>query len=141
MELERLNEIPFSQAFAEVFRRYANALRSRPLTLEILSWETVDRNTLTIAMEEVRESVGLELATFLGQMNPPNGDWLAIGNIFSAAIHYLAIRSRKITTYTGMDIVADSGWDRLVDGIEFLVSNIDCVDVSDNTNSKLNREG
>ena len=139
-ELARLSEVSFSQAFAEVFRRYAQALRSRPLTLEILSWETVDRNTLTVAMEEVREAVGLALVAFLSQMNPPKGDWLTIGNIFSTAIHYLAIRGRKIKTYTGVDIVGDSGWDRLIDGIEFLVSDIDSTDVSINTNSKLNKE-
>lgn len=123
--LEKLKAMPFSAGFAEVFKRYAAAIRSRPLTLEILSWETIERNALTIAMEEVRESMGLELMEFLSQNDPPQADWQAIANIFSGAIHYLAIRSRKITTFTGMDISEDEGWNRLVASIEFLVSNID----------------
>jgi len=122
---EQLKATPFSEVFAEVFRRYAYALRARPLTLEILSWETVDRNALTIAMEDVRESMGLELMEFLSESNPPSADWQAIANIFSGAIHYLAIRGRKITTYTGMDISGDEGWDRLINSIRFLVSNIE----------------
>jgi len=122
--LEQLKAMSFSAGFSEVFRRYARALRSRPLTLEILSWETIERNALTITMEEVRETMGLELMNFLAEMDPPDADWQAIANIFSGGIHYLAIRARKITTFTGMDISRDQGWDRLLNSIEFLVANI-----------------
>jgi len=76
-------------------------------------------------MEDVRESMGLELMEFLSESNPPSADWQAIANIFSGAIHYLAIRGRKITTYTAMDISGDEGWDRLINSIRFLVSNIE----------------
>jgi AcrR family transcriptional regulator len=124
-ELAQLSAMPFADGFAEVFRRYSKAIRSRPLTLEILSWETVDRNALTIALEEVRESMGLELMAFLAEMNPPQADWQAIANIFSGAIHYLAIRSRKVTVFSGMDIAGEEGWDRLIDSIHFLVSNLE----------------
>ena len=118
---EQLKTMPFAKAFATVFRRYANALRSRPLTLEILSWETIERNALTVALEEVREEAGLELMAFLSGATPPSADWQAIGNIFSVAIHYLAIRSRKITFFSGMNIADDEGWERLIKSIEFLV--------------------
>jgi AcrR family transcriptional regulator len=121
---EQLKTIPFAKAFAMVFRRYANALRSRPLTLEILSWETIERNALTIALEEVREAAALELMAFLSETNPPSADWQAIANIFSGAIHYLAIRSRKITVFSGMNIADDEGWERLITSIEFLVENL-----------------
>lgn len=139
-DLERLSAMPFSEGFAEVFRRYAKAIRSRPLTLEILSWETIERNALTIALEEVREARGLELMAFLAKMNPPNADWQAITNILSGGIHYLAIRSRKITTFTGMDITDDTGWDRLIDSIQFLVANIDGIDSGANINASLQQK-
>ncbi len=125
VQREHLAEMSFADGFAEVFRRYANALRSRPLTLEILSWETIERNALTIAMEEVRESMGLELMAFLSQLDPPEADWQAIANLFSGGIHYLAIRARKVSTYTGMSIAEDEGWERLIASIGFLVANIE----------------
>ena len=121
---EQLKAMPFASAFTEVFRRYANALRSRPLTLEILSWETIERNALTVASEEVREAAGLELMAFLSEVNPPTADWQAIANIFSGAIHYLAIRSRKVTVFSGMDLADDEGWERLISSIGFLVENL-----------------
>ena len=114
----------FADIFAEIFSRYALALRARPLTLEILSWETIERNALTIALEDVREEMGLELMGRLSEINPPEADWQAISNIFSGAIHYLAIRSRKVSTFTGMRIDDDEGWDRLIASIRFLVTNI-----------------
>jgi len=121
---EQLKTMPFAKAFSEVFRRYANALRSRPLTLEILSWETIERNALTVASEEVREAAGLELMAFLSETNPPSADWQAIANIFSGAIHYLAIRSRKVSVFSGMNIADDHGWERLIASIELLVENL-----------------
>ncbi len=122
---DALRAKPFSEVIAEVFRRYAYALRSRPLTLEILSWETVERNALTIASEEVRETMGLALMEHLKVVDAPEADWLAIANIFSGAIHYLAIRARKINTFTGMDLSGEQGWDRLIESIEFLVRGIE----------------
>jgi AcrR family transcriptional regulator len=133
-ELAQLSAMPFADGFAEVFRRYSKAIRARPLTLEILSWETIDRNALTIALEEVRESMGLELMAFLAEMNPPQADWQAIANIFSGAIHYLAIRSRKVTVFSGMDIAGEEDWDRLIDSIHVLVSNLDVNAASEHVN-------
>jgi AcrR family transcriptional regulator len=132
---EQLKTMPFAQAFTEVFRRYANALRSRPLTLEILSWETIERNALTIALEEVREAAGLELMAFMSNVNPPSADWQAIANIFSGAIHYLAIRSRKVTVFSGMSIANDDDWERLIASIEFLIKNLP----TDNTSKHLTK--
>lgn len=123
-EFEQLLSQPFSQALSEVFRRYAKALRSRPLTLEILAWETIERNVLTISLEEVRERFGLELMDELVKTDPPQADWQAITNIFTGAIHYLAIRGRKISTFSGMKIDDDDSWERLVNSIEFLLSNV-----------------
>jgi len=121
---DELRELPFAKAFTEVFRRYARALRSRPLTLEIMSWETIERNALTIAFEDVRESTGQELMEFLSYSNPPQGDWQAITNLLSGGIHYLAIRGRKITTYGGMNIADEQAWDRMIDSIHYLVSTL-----------------
>ena len=115
---------PFADIYSDVFIRYAHAIRSRPLTLEILAWETVERNSLTIALEEVRESLGLEMMQRLSDVDVPTADWQAISNIFSASIHYLAIRARKIDTYSGMDLTSDDEWLRLTQTMTFIVNKI-----------------
>ena len=82
------------------------------------------RNSLTIALEEVRESLGLEMMQRLSAVDVPTADWQAISNIFSAAIHYLAIRARKIDTYSGMDLTSDDEWLRLTQTMTFIVNKI-----------------
>ena len=42
--LEGLRKKPLPQAAATVLHNFARALRSRPLTSEILAWETVETN-------------------------------------------------------------------------------------------------
>lgn len=116
----------FDQVLGQFFRRYSNALRSRPLTLEILAWETVERNALTVALEEVREALGLELLSKMTELNLPKADWLSITNIFVGAIHYLALRSRKVSHFTGMSLSEDESWDRIAHAMQQLVSNMSC---------------
>ena len=121
---EALKQRPFSEMLAEVFRRYAQALRKRPMTQEILAWETVERNALTIELENVRERMAFELMAHLQTIDAPSADWQAITNIFTSAIHYLIIRGRKIKYFSGMDINDDEAWERIMHSIELLCHGI-----------------
>jgi len=119
-DYEQLKKRPFAEIMAEVFRRYIRAIRSRPTTQEILAWETVERNSLTIELEKVRERMALDLMAHMQTINAPEADWQAITNIFTGAIHYLIIRGRKIKSFSGMDIRDDEEWERMVSAIETL---------------------
>ena len=119
---EALRELPFTEVYSLAFRRYLKAIRARPLTIEILAWETIERNALTIVLEEVREEFGLQMLEIMQSIDVPPGDWQAIANIFTGAIHYLAIRARKIKFFSGMDLTDDDEWERLSASIEFLIT-------------------
>lgn len=119
---EKLLAQPFEQILSEVFARYCEEIRSRPLTLEIMAWETIERNSLTIALEHTRERVGLETMEALRHIEAPNLDWPAITALFSAAIHYLAIRARKINVYNGVALNDGDGWERLVAAMQLLIT-------------------
>lgn len=124
-EQEELKQLTASQKFNSVFRRYANAIKSRPLTLEILAWEMLERNSLTVVLEEVREVTGLQLMSTLSEESDEGSntiDFQRVSAIFSAAVHYLALRARKIKTYNGLDLTSDQEWERLIDTMQALVS-------------------
>lgn len=142
-EFEQLQAKPFADQVAEVFERYVSSIRKRQLTLEIMAWETVERNALTIELENVREARALEIqAIMLGEEeNPSRGladktkksdstvdeqavDWQAITTIFSAAAHYLAIRARYIKTYNALDLSTDAGWERIVRTMKVLIKGV-----------------
>lgn len=101
------------------FENYANGLRRRPVTLAILAFEQVERNELTVILEEVREDWSTRMdARFAELRFPLEPEHLVVSRLFSAAIHYLAIRSRTIRVYGAVDIQSDAGWTTMLDGIE-----------------------
>lgn len=120
--VEELMLLPFDQVLRTIFERFATSLRNRPLTIEIMAWEMIERNALTIALEDVREKMGLELASHMQKLDLPEADWQAISNTFIFAINYLAIRGRKVERFTGMDISDEQAWTRMLDAMQFLMS-------------------
>ena len=54
------------QRYALFFDRFIDALRRRPLTLEILAAEIVDRNELTAILETEREQWGAQAEALIG---------------------------------------------------------------------------
>ncbi|WP_353409091.1 TetR/AcrR family transcriptional regulator [Arenicella sp. 4NH20-0111] len=121
-DVQELMSQPFDKVLRTVLERFANAVRSRPLTIEIMAWEMVERNALTIALEQVREQMGLDLAAHMQKLDLPSADWPTITNTFIFAINYLAIRSRKIERFTGIEINSEQAWTRMFDSMEFLIN-------------------
>lgn len=109
---ERAGEMTFQEVFVELFGLYAAALRARPRTIELLAWECVTRNELTRAFEEVRERRSHEVIAQLSTLGlEPRDDLEAAVAMVSSSIHYLAIRSRQIRVYAGVQISSDAFWE------------------------------
>jgi AcrR family transcriptional regulator len=79
---------------ARILDRNARALMDRPVVLELMVWELVERNELTAIMEEARESLGLRL---LAELFPDVADKSRLGAmsaVWSAGVAFLALRRR-----------------------------------------------
>lgn len=98
-----------------VLANFVAALRARPLTIEILAWETVSRNELTASLEVVRERWGEEIECRLRARHPDIAfDAPALMVVFTAAVQYLLVRSRTVRIFGGVDLQDDQGWARLI---------------------------
>lgn len=97
------------------FRRHVAWLKARPVTLEIMAWETIERNDLTAALADVREKRGLAaMQQVMARFGPPPGlDTAALVALFGAATNYLLIRARGVRYFQGLDLHRDEGWERL----------------------------
>ena len=103
-----------AHAAARILGNYATALRKRPVTLDLLAWECAARNPLTIALEAVREQRSRELFAILAQAGFPFGGSAAqLSALLSAAINYLAVRSRDIAVFAGLEVRGDAAWQQL----------------------------
>lgn len=96
-------------------RRHVAWLKERPVTLEIMAWEMVERNELTMALSAVREARGMEAMERVARrfVLPPGLDLAALVALFAAATNYLLVRSRGIRHFQGLDLRRDDGWERL----------------------------
>lgn len=117
-DLPALLKRPAHERYAAFLCRFADALRARPLTIEILALETVERNELTAVLETVREEWGFEVARTLGA--DQLGDAKTVNTIsilLIAGIQYLLVRARKIRIFGGIDLKTDAGWEELKRGL------------------------
>ena len=104
--------LPVPDRAATVAVNFAHCLLERPLVLELMVWELVERNQLTAIMETEREETGLRIARELfADVADETGDRInAISAILGAAVTYLALRQRKIRWFNGIDLKSDAGW-------------------------------
>ena len=115
---EKLREMPVSEALATLLCNFARAIRKRPVTLEILAWETIERNELAKVLEKVRRDFTKKLYRgFVGGRDRRGGETAAIVTLLTASINYLAVRSRKVKRYGYLSIGSEEGWQRLESAI------------------------
>jgi AcrR family transcriptional regulator len=120
-----LRALPPAQRAARLMDRMASdLLLARPVVLELMVWELVERNELTAIMEEAREALGGKI---MAEMFPDasNPDRLAAAAaVLTAGLTYLALRRRKIRWYNGVDLKSDAGWRRLSDAMAVMVAGL-----------------
>jgi len=106
--------LPLAERYARFFDHFIDGLRARPLTLEIMAAELVERNELTAILETEREEWGEKAGRLLG-----GDEWASrpalrgITLLLVGGVQYLLVRSRKIRIFGGLDIRSDRDWDAL----------------------------
>ena len=114
--IEQFRNRKLADQMKTIMTNIAEGIRKRPLTIEILAWEMVERNELTAYLEDIRERGGLKLTEVLNMDSEEPAvsiDIAALIAIAVASINYLAARSRKISVFNGIEIREDEGWKRL----------------------------
>jgi len=108
-----LRALPPGERAAVMLERYAKALLAKPVVLELMVWELVERNELTAIMEEARETLGRRLTSEMFPDATSPELLSAAGAVLIAGLTYLALRGRKIRWFNGVDLASDAGWRRL----------------------------
>ena len=111
---EAFHALPAAERYARFFHHFIDGLRARPLTIEILAAEVVERNELAVILESERQAWGEEVSQLLGGTDfkdRPELQGLTI--LLIAGVQYLVVRSRTIRVFGAIDITTDIGWDEL----------------------------
>lgn len=117
---ETLSRLPPDALMAEFFKRYMRAMRRRPRTLEILSWEARERNAYTRVIELGRERTALEFFEYMHDDPPEDVDLSVLVALMAGAVHFLAMRSLVGDFFGGLDLRTDEDWLRVERAIEYI---------------------
>jgi AcrR family transcriptional regulator len=110
----RVQALPLAERLALFFDRFIDALRARPLTLEILAAEIVERNALTAILEAERETWGERVeAAFGGDDFRRRPELHGVTLLLVAGVQYLLVRSRQIRLFGGLHLDRDADWHAL----------------------------
>jgi AcrR family transcriptional regulator len=108
---QALLALPAAERYARFFEHFIDELRRRPLTLEILAVEIVERNELTAILEAEREAWGEQATQVLGGAEFAARPHLkGVTLLLVAGVQYLLLRSRRIRNFGGVDLQGDAGW-------------------------------
>lgn len=103
--------LPTAERYARFIDHFIDGLRARPLTLEILAAEVLERNELTAILETEREAWGEQVGRLLGGAEfalRPELRGLTI--LLISGVQHLLLRGRRIRIFGGIDIRSDEGW-------------------------------
>ena len=114
-------QLPLAEQLSRLGKNFMTAIRTRPLTQEILAWEMIERNELTVELETIRENTMTNFFEMFFHSANKGLDIAAMGAIIGAGISYLVSRGRKIRFYNGIDLDSEAGWQRLEGAIDTMI--------------------
>ena len=117
-----LEGMDLAERWATGLVRYAQALRRRPITREVLAWELVEQSGFTEILRVRREAWFTELVDALSEdVATSDTDLVATALVIAASIHYLVARSRLHADFSGLDLDSDAGWTAVEDTVHTIV--------------------
>jgi AcrR family transcriptional regulator len=123
-DIELFRNMPLPDKMNSLGSNFIKAIRKRPLTQEIMAWEMIQRNELTIELETIRETRMLRFAEMFFPPEAARIDLMAIIAIIGAGISYLACRARWVRWYNGVDLKDDEGWQRIESGVQRIIKGV-----------------
>jgi len=125
-DLAAFRSLPLAGQLAAVYRGYGAALRRRPRTVQILSWEARQRNDLSKILENIRVRRSLEVFELGAADFPEDVDMGAVVAVSAAAMLHLAVRTVTCGHFGGLDLDLDRGWRRVADTLQLMFERTFC---------------
>ena len=120
-DVEAYSRLPVTEQLSQLSRNFMNAIRTRPITQEILAWEMIERNELTAELETIRENTMMNFFDMFFPATDTGPDIAAMGAIIGAGISYLVSRARQISIYNGVNLDTETGWLRLERAMDTMI--------------------
>jgi AcrR family transcriptional regulator len=108
-----------------VFRAYIDMVRKTPALQKLYRWELTTNNPAIEKLRERREQIALGIINAVSQQSGQSLERVAgISTLVTATVPYLCVLSENCKVYNSLDISSDSGWDKLLETIDFMLDKI-----------------
>ena len=108
-----------------VFRAYIDMVRKTPALQKLYRWELTTNNPAIEKLRERREQIALGIINAVSQQSGQSLERVAgISTLVTATVPYLCVLSENCKVYNSFDISNDSGWDKLLETIDFMLDKI-----------------
>lgn len=108
-----------------VFRAYIDMVRETPALQKLYRWELTTNNPAIEKLRERREQIALGIINAVSQQSGQSLERVAgISTLVTATVPYLCVLSENCNVYNSFDISSDSGWDKLLETIDFMLDKI-----------------
>lgn len=122
-EIKNAREEDLQDLIIKILVSQLRGLRENQVLQELMLWEMMERNELTIAIAKDREEKGYELSNRLKEkMNLTGNESDAAIALLVSGIYYLVLRSRTVDVFNGVDLSSDDGWLQIEKAIRQIVS-------------------
>ena len=120
--LQHSNVKEFAKA---VFRAYIDMLRKSPALRKLYRWELTTNNPSIEKLRQRREETAMGIINAVCQMSGESLERVAgISTLITASVPYLCILSENCSVYNSLEINSDSGWNKLLETIDFMFDKI-----------------
>ena len=108
-----------------VFRAYIDMVRKTPALQKLYRWELTTNNPAIEKLRERREQIALGIINAVSQQLGQSLERVAgISTLVTATVPYLCVLSENCKVYNSLDISSDSGWNKLLETIDFMLDKI-----------------
>lgn len=122
-EIEKTPALEYKNLLINVLIEQLRDLRKNRELQEIIKWELVEKNDLTLTITKERELKGYALSkTLKDKMNLPNNDSDAVVAFLVSGIYYLVLRSVTLDVFNGIPINTEKGWYQIEKAIHSIVN-------------------
>ncbi|MBU2650239.1 MAG: TetR family transcriptional regulator [Bacteroidetes bacterium] len=121
-EIERTEKHELTNVISKVLIGQLRGLIQNRELQELMLWEMVEKNELTLAIAKEREEIGYEISkTMKSKMSLSDNDSDAIIALLVAGIYYLVLRSRTVDIFNGIKINTEEGWQQIEVAIQRMI--------------------
>lgn len=122
-EIEKARDEDLMDLIIKILVSQLRGLRENQALQELMLWEMLERNELTISIAKDREAKGYELNRKLKEkMNLTGNESDAAIALLVSGIYYLVLRARTVDVFNGIDISSEGGWQQIERAIRHIVS-------------------